>query len=100
VPMEVSHRLVYADGQVVGVEGIARDLSDRRRVEAARQESEARFRAVFEAAGVGVAITSLAGEVHESNAVLQQMLGHDAERLRGRLLVDLVEPTDAPTVRA
>jgi PAS domain S-box-containing protein len=96
VPMEVSHRLVYADGQVVGVEGIARDVSSRRRVEAARQESEARFRAVFDGAGVGVAITSLTGQIQESNALLQQMLGLDAERLRGRQLVDLV---DRPTRR-
>ncbi|HEY3111416.1 MAG TPA: GAF domain-containing protein, partial [Chloroflexota bacterium] len=79
---------------------LADQVASRSGGEAARRASETRFRAVFDGAGVGVAVTSLTGEVQESNAVLQQMLGRDAEHLRGRLLPDLVAPADAPTLRA
>jgi PAS domain S-box-containing protein len=39
LPLEVSTRLIYMDGQPVGVEGIARDISARKQVEARLQQA-------------------------------------------------------------
>jgi PAS domain S-box-containing protein len=39
VPFEVSTRLIYRDGQPVGVQGIARDITERKQVEAALKEA-------------------------------------------------------------
>lgn len=44
VPIEVISWVMYRDGQPVGVQGIARDITERRRTERALLESEARFR--------------------------------------------------------
>lgn len=44
VPLEISSWIIYEDGRPVGVQGIARDLTERQRTERALRESEARFR--------------------------------------------------------
>ncbi|HUK87047.1 MAG TPA: PAS domain S-box protein, partial [Terriglobales bacterium] len=48
--VEVSTRLIFARGKPVGVQGFARDISERRQVESALQESESRFRQMADAA--------------------------------------------------
>ncbi len=54
------------------------ERNERRRAEAMRQSSEARFRALFECAGAGIAIEDLQGKIIQTNRALQQLLGYDA----------------------
>jgi PAS domain S-box-containing protein len=42
VPLEVSSRLIIRDGRPVGIQGIARDVSERKRAEAALREADRR----------------------------------------------------------
>ena len=57
--------------------------------------SEARFRAVFEEAALGVALLDLEGRIVAGNRALQEMLGASAEELRGIAFSQFSRPDDA-----
>ncbi len=58
-------------------------------------ESEARFRAIFDRAPVGVARLDLEGRIIESNPALHEILGRSAADVQGRFLDEFVQPGDA-----
>jgi PAS domain S-box-containing protein len=69
---------------------------DRARFEAtaALAESEARFRAVFESAGVGIVLLDDQGRMVATNPAFQELVGYQAVDLEGRLLEEIA-PRDA-----
>ncbi|MCH8259122.1 MAG: PAS domain S-box protein, partial [Planctomycetes bacterium] len=71
------------------------DITERKRAEEKLRESDARFRAIFEGAGIGMALADMDGRLVESNATFQQMLGYDAQELRGMVFTDFTHPEDA-----
>ncbi|MER6958162.1 MULTISPECIES: EAL domain-containing protein [unclassified Streptomyces] len=60
--------------------------------------SEARFRAVFEGAAIGISIADLEGNVLQVNGALLRMFGGSEQSLRGRKVEDLTHPEDAPQI--
>jgi PAS domain S-box-containing protein len=70
-----------------------RDISqgERRRVS---REGEARFRAIFEAAAIGIGHFTLDGKIAESNHALEQMLGYSHEQLQGMPFACITHPDD------
>ncbi|MBI1916701.1 MAG: PAS domain S-box protein [Planctomycetes bacterium] len=58
------------------------------------EESEERFRLIFEHSGVGMTLLTRDGRFLQVNPALVRMLGYTAEELRGRRLVDLVHQGD------
>jgi PAS domain S-box-containing protein len=54
LPLEVSSRLIVRNGRPVGVQGIARDVSEQRRAGEALRESEERLRLALDAGHCGV----------------------------------------------
>jgi diguanylate cyclase (GGDEF)-like protein/PAS domain S-box-containing protein len=63
---------------------------------AARDESEARFRAVFSSAPIGIGLADLNGLVVEVNQTLAAMLGRPPDAYRGRHIREIVQATDPP----
>ncbi|MEU3956153.1 EAL domain-containing protein [Streptomyces achromogenes] len=61
--------------------------------------SEARFRAVFEGAAIGIGIADLRGNVLQVNEALLRMFGLSEPTLRGRRVQDWAHPEDAPQIR-
>jgi PAS domain S-box-containing protein len=69
------------EGEVIGYIGTITDISDRKQTELALKESEARFRATFEQAAVGIAHVAPDGRWMRVNQTLCDILGYDREAL-------------------
>jgi PAS domain S-box-containing protein len=73
LPVEVSTRVIFDHGQAVGVQGIARDMSERRQAEAERRRLEAQIQHTQKLEGLGV----LAGGIaHDFNNLLVGVMGN------------------------
>lgn len=71
-------------------------LTQRDQAEEAMRESEARFRAIFEAAPFGIAVADMQGRVLTANAALQSILGWTEDEMRGRVIItEFGHPEDA-----
>jgi PAS domain S-box-containing protein len=66
------------DGKPVRVDGVTVDITERKETELRLRESEIRFRAIFENAGIGIALVGADGVLVESNPALEQLLGYTA----------------------
>ncbi|MDI7275669.1 MAG: PAS domain S-box protein, partial [Anaerolineae bacterium] len=70
------------------------DVSERGPAEAALHESEARFRAIFDAGPLGMAVIGLDYRLTTANDALARMLGYPRHELIGRTLADVTHPDD------
>jgi len=73
-------------------------LVAREQVEQRLAVSEARFRAMFAEAGIGIGIGDLEGRILDANPALLTMFGYSAEEFAIRNVSDMVHPDDAPSV--
>ena len=68
-------RLVVADGHPIRFEGAARDVTDRRRVEDALQQSDERYRQAFDENLAGIFVASPNGQIRSCNPAFVQICG-------------------------
>ena len=66
----------------------------------ALRQSESRFRAVFDRAGIGMAVVDLDGRLRETNPALQEMLGYAPDDLEGMSFTEFTHPDDLEPDRA
>ena len=84
-------------GELVGASAIARDVRQRRETERRVQESEERFRSVFENAPAGMMlVTADGGQVLQANTAFCQMLGYSREEMCRTTWMALTHPDDMP----
>ncbi|MEV7142436.1 putative bifunctional diguanylate cyclase/phosphodiesterase [Streptomyces tauricus] len=60
--------------------------------------TEARFRAVFEGAAIGIGVADLDGNILQVNNALLRMFGGTEQLMRGRNVTEWTHPEDAPQV--
>lgn len=99
VPVEISTQLIYEDGKPVGVQGIARDITKRKRAEEALRESEERYRELFENANDLVYTHDLKGNFTSLNLAGQLITGYTQEEALGLNIAQVVVPKYLKTAR-
>ncbi|HEY9607033.1 MAG TPA: PAS domain S-box protein [Allocoleopsis sp.] len=70
------------------------DITNRKKIEAALRESEARFRATFEQAAVGIYHASSEGRFVRVNQKLCEIVGYTLEELSERTFQEITHPDD------
>lgn len=74
-----------AAGKIAGIMGVFEDITARKRTEEALRESEARFRAMFEGAPIGIAVADLQRLTIVGNPALREMGGGYTEAELGQI---------------
>jgi PAS domain S-box-containing protein len=69
-------------GRQVGVQGRERDISEKKKAEEARRQTEARYRLAFANASVGVAVHNAEGRFLEANPAYCRIMGYSEAELR------------------
>ena len=78
--VEVRSRLLYEDGKVVGVQGIARNVTERKQV-----EQQVRLQAAaLKAAAIGIVITDRDGNILWVNPAFTALSGYTLEEVVGK----------------
>lgn len=97
VALELSTRLVYRDGKLVGSQGIARDITERKHTLEALRESEERFSGAFEYAAIGMALVSPDGRWLRVNRSLCELTGYSESELLSKTFQEITHPDDLDT---
>ncbi|MGL5059738.1 MAG: PAS domain S-box protein, partial [Microcoleus sp.] len=72
-----------ARGEIVGLRGIARDISDRKRAESALAESEAYHRNLCEQSSIGLVLCNMKGELLYANTAYANIIGRTLAEVLG-----------------
>jgi len=83
-----------AQGRALRLVGFNADITSRKIAQFGLSESEERFRAIFEQAGVGITRVDLDGVLVEVNQKFCEMLGYAREELLGKRVKDVTHPDD------
>jgi diguanylate cyclase (GGDEF)-like protein/PAS domain S-box-containing protein len=73
-------------------------LTARNETQEALRESEARFRAIFDAAAIGIGIGDIHGRILQTNRALQAMFGYSGEEMQSRVVAQFMHPDDVASV--
>jgi PAS domain S-box-containing protein len=88
-----------AEGNIAGVEGIIRDITERKQAETAVRESEEKYRTVIEKANEAIMIAQ-DGVFVFANESLSRLLGIPSEQLKGTPFAQYIWPDDRASVVA
>ncbi len=90
---EQVHVPVYDEtGELVGLEGVALDVTERKEAEAALRASEERYRSLLQTLQEGIWVVDAQGRTTFVNPRMAEMLGYSADEMQGRPVRDFLEP--------
>jgi two-component system, sporulation sensor kinase A len=86
-------------GQVIALAGVSRDISDRKKVEAALRDSESRYRLITEHMTDVIGTLSPDGRVTYAAPSSESVLGYDPETYTGEYLLNFIHEADKDRIR-
>ncbi len=89
--VEVNTRILFDKDEPVGVQGIARDITQRKRTEAALKSIEASFESLFDTANDAILVLS-DGRFVDCNPRAESLFGYTKADIIGRTPMDLSPP--------
>ncbi|HVF22920.1 MAG TPA: PAS domain S-box protein, partial [Pyrinomonadaceae bacterium] len=95
VRLEVSTRLIFRDGKPVGVQGIARDLTERKHSEEALRETQAFFNSFMDNSPAVAFMKDHTGRYVYVNKPFERLFGQKLSFLKGRTSFDWLPPVIA-----
>lgn len=75
---------------------VAHDITERKKIEDALRDSEARIRSIISDMPVGLAIVDMSGAIELTNPKIEQLFGYSSNELVGRNLLTLFKPAQFP----
>ncbi len=90
--------MVDDGGAVIGLVAVGRDITERKQIEWSMQQSEEKFRTLFESASDALFIVDMEGHILDINAVAYERLGYTREELLSLHLSQLDPPSFAAMI--
>ena len=85
-------------GELIGITGVGRDITDEQRVEEALRQNEAYFRALIENSSDIITVLDFDGRVRFESPAFSRLLGYDQHEIDGQIAFDFIHPDDLPPV--
>ncbi len=82
--VEVRPRPVFEDGKIVAIQGVARDITEKKRMIEELNKKERKYRALFENSPDAVVLVTLMGEFLDVNKAFEDLIGYTKEEIVGR----------------
>ena len=96
----VSNPVIESNGTLLGFQGVARDVSERKDSERALQESESMFRSYVESSPIGIFETDSDGRLVSANKACSSVTGYSNETLLKSAIFDFLPHETVPKVTA
>ena len=100
ITLEINSTVVRKNGDAIAVQGIARDVTDRKVSEEALRESEQRYRDLFENANDLIYTHDLRGNFTSLNRAGERLTGYSREEALGMNISQVVAPESLASARA
>jgi PAS domain S-box-containing protein len=94
IPIEVNTKLIHQGGVPVGIHGIARDVTERKRVQKELRESEERYRDLVENSTELICTHDLDGLILSANRASIKVLGYDEKEYVGKANLRTILPVE------
>ena len=95
-PLEINVLAKVEDGEIVGINGVARDISERLRLESELSRSEERFRYLVQNSPDIVFSTDAEGRFTFLSEAIERVTGNKAEDMIGQHFSALIDQTSGP----
>jgi PAS domain S-box-containing protein len=79
--VETDTSVIYREERPYALQGVARDITIRKKAQQASRESERKYRALFDESRDGIYMTTREGHFIEANAALLELFGYKKEEL-------------------